>query len=87
MYAACRTQSVENGKLGTGPLAFFAVLTPRLVALSPAWQHYDAVQEQYGLDSGALYYSDVPVTQEAADAVGRAVRAGMQERHMLAAGR
>ena len=87
----CMPPAVRNLlKMGSWALAlwlFFAVLTPRRVALSPAWQHYDAVQEQYGLDSGALYYSDVPVTQEAADAVGRAVRAGMQERHMLAAGR
>lgn len=87
----CMPPAVRNLlKMGSWALAlwlFFAVLTPRLVALSPAWQHYDAVQEQYGLDSGALYYSDVPVTQEAADAVGRAVCAGMQERHMLAAGR
>ena len=44
-------------KMGSWALAlwlFFAVLTPRLVALSPAWQHYDAVQEQYGLDRDEL---------------------------------
>ncbi len=59
---------------------FFAILTPRLVALSPAWQKYDAAQEQYGLDSGALYYSNVPITQEAEEGMRRAVREGMEQR-------
>lgn len=64
---------------------FFAVLTPRLVGLSPAWQRYDAAQEHYGLDSGALYYSDVPVTQAAEENTRSAVRAGMAERRRKAA--
>ncbi len=63
---------------------FFAVLTPRLVALSPAWQRYHATQEQYDLDSGALYYFNVPATQQAEEAVRRAVREGMQQRRMRA---
>lgn len=63
---------------------FFAVITPRLVALSPSWQRYDAVQEQYGLDSGALYYSNVPVTQDAESATREAVREGMIQRRAAA---
>ncbi len=63
---------------------FFAVLTPRLVALSPAWQRYYAVQEQYDLDSGALYYTNVPITQEAETAIRAAVRQGMEDRRMAA---
>lgn len=56
----------KMGKLvlwGVSLWVFFAVITPRLVALSPAWQHYDRVQEENGLDSGAcitpmsLWYS------------------------------
>lgn len=68
---------------------FFAVLTPRLVALFPAWQRYYAVQEKYNLDSGALYYTNVPVTQEAEMAMRAAVREGMAERRKTdgAAGR
>ena len=44
----------KMGKLvlwGVGLWVFFAVITPRLVALSPAWQHYDRVQEENGLYS------------------------------------
>ena len=69
---------------GGGLWLFFAIITPRLLALSPAWQHYDAVQEKYGLDSGALYYSDVPVTLASEEATRAAVRAGMAERRRLA---
>ena len=39
------------------------------MALSPAWQHYDRVQEENGLDSGALYYTNVPVVQSAEEAM------------------
>lgn len=63
---------------------FFAVLTPSLLSFSPAWQRYDAVQEEYGLDSGALYYSNVPVTQEAEKFTREAVRRGMEERRRQA---
>lgn len=75
------------GKLvlwGVGLWVFFAVITPRLVALSPAWQHYDRVQEENDLDSGALYYTNVPVVQSAAEAMQQAVRAGMADRRELA---
>ncbi|WP_298032150.1 hypothetical protein [uncultured Desulfovibrio sp.] len=75
---------LKMGGLAVALWFFFAILTPRLVTLSSAWQRYDAAQEQYGLDSGALYYSNVPATQEAEDAVRRAVREGMRQRRMMA---
>ena len=59
---------------------FFAVATPWLTSLSPAWQRFDDVQEKYDLNSGALYYTDVPITQDAEDAVRKAVREGMKAR-------
>lgn len=59
---------------------FFCVLGPWLFSLSPAWQRFDAVQEEYGIHSGAIFYSDVPVTQEAAAALQHAVREGMAKR-------
>ena len=77
----------KMGKLvlwGVSLWVFFAVITPRLVALSPAWQHYDRDQEENGLDSGALYYTNVPVVQSAEEAMKRAVKAGMAERRELA---
>lgn len=63
-----------------GLLLFFCVIGPWLFSLSPAWQRYDAVQEEYGINSGAIFYSDVPVTQEAAAALQQAVREGMAKR-------
>lgn len=63
---------------------FFAVITPRLVALFPAWQRCYAVQETYNLDSGALYYTNVPITQEAEETMRAAVRRGMEERRRAA---
>lgn len=59
---------------------FFVVLGPWLFSLSPAWQRYDAVQEEHNIHSGAIYYSDVPVTQEAEEATRKAVREGMDTR-------
>ena len=66
----------KMGKLvlwGVGLWVFFALVTPRLVAL-----------EEHGLDSGALYYTNVPVVQSAEEAMKRAVKAGMAERRELA---
>ena len=63
-----------------GLLLFFCVVGPWLFSLSPAWQRFDAVQEEYGIHSGAIFYSDVPVTQDAAAAMQRAVREGMAKR-------
>ena len=51
-----------------------------MISLSPAWQHYNAVQEQYGLNSGALYYSDIPNIQEAEEFTRNAVKEGMKLR-------
>ena len=62
---------------------FFAIFTPWIVSLSPTWQRYDAVQEQYGIVSGAVYYSDVPVTIAAEEHTRQAVQEGMRERGQL----
>lgn len=59
---------------------FFAVLTPFMEDRIPAWKRYNRIQEEQGLDSGALYYSNVPQTQEAEINMRRAVREGMDER-------
>lgn len=59
---------------------FFAILTPALENHIPAWKRYNQIQEEQGLDSGALYYSNVPQTQEAEEATRAAVKAGMTER-------
>lgn len=56
---------------------FFAILTPILEDHIPAWKRYNQIQEEQGLDSGALYYSNVPQTQEAEEATRRAVSEGM----------
>ncbi|MBO4313494.1 MAG: hypothetical protein J5838_04305 [Desulfovibrio sp.] len=66
---------------------FFSVLTPRMVSVCPNWQRYGAVQEENGLDSGALYYSDVPVTLASEEHVRQAVREGMAERQRSSAQR
>ena len=78
-----RPLAVRLALFAAGVLAlwfFFAVLSPRLTALSPTWRHFTAVQEEHGLHSGAVYYTDVPVTQEAEAHVREAVRRGMEER-------
>lgn len=59
---------------------FFAILTPILEDHIPAWKRYNRIQEEQGLDSGALYYTNVPQTQEAEINMRRAVREGMEER-------
>ncbi|MBQ9406406.1 MAG: hypothetical protein IJU37_06695 [Desulfovibrio sp.] len=57
---------------------FFAVVTPWLYARSPAWQRYYQVQDDNDLHSGALYYSDVPVTLDSELKMRESVREGMQ---------
>ncbi len=57
---------------------FFAVVTPWFYDRSPAWQRYYQVQEENDLHSGAVYYSDVPVTLDAELHVRESVREGMQ---------
>lgn len=65
---------------GLGLWFFFAIFTPWLEPKIPAWQRYNKIQEEQNLDSGALYYSNVPQTQEAEEATRRAVREGMAQR-------
>lgn len=65
---------------GAGLWFFFAVLTPVLEDRIPAWKRYNQIQEEKGLDSGALYYTNVPQTQEAEERTRAAVQAGMRER-------
>ncbi|MCR4667099.1 MAG: hypothetical protein K5657_07375 [Desulfovibrio sp.] len=59
---------------------FFTYLSPILFSLVPAWQRFVAVQDEIGVASGALYYTDVAVTQDAEAHVREAVRLGMEER-------
>lgn len=56
---------------------FFAVMTPFLEDRIPAWKRYNQIQEEQNLDSGALYYTNVPQVQEAEEQTRRAVREGM----------
>lgn len=65
---------------GIGLWLFFAYFTPFLEDMIPAWKRYNRIQEEYGLDSGALYYSNVPQTQDAERLTRSAVSAGMAER-------
>lgn len=59
---------------------FFGFIGPRLVTLSPSWQRYCQVQEEQGLDSGALYYTDVPVSLECERANRAAVMKALERR-------
>ena len=59
---------------------FFNVVSPCLFSLSSAWQRFLAVQDEIGVASGALYYTDVAVTQDSEAHVREAVREGMLER-------
>lgn len=65
---------------GFGLWFFFAICTPVLEDHIPAWKRYNQIQEEQGLDSGALYYTNVPQTQEAEEATRKAVREGMAKR-------
>ena len=81
MTESSRWASLSSGASACGS---FSRSSRRALALSPAWQHYDRVQEENGLDSGALYYTNVPVVQSAEEAMKHAVKAGMAERRELA---
>lgn len=59
---------------------FFAVIGPYMTNSIPAWKRYNQIQEEQNLDSGALYYSNVPQTQEAAERTRKAVQEGMRIR-------
>lgn len=63
---------------------FFAILTPIIEDHIPAWKRYNRIQEEQNLDSGALYYSNVPQTQEAEENTRHAVREGMADRRKTA---
>lgn len=65
---------------GVGLWFFFAIVTPILEDQFPAWKRYNQIQEEYGLDSGALYYSNVPQTGAAELTTRHAVARGMAER-------
>ncbi len=56
---------------------FFAIFTPILENHIPAWKRYNQIQEEQNLDSGALYYTNVPQIQEAEEQTRRAVKEGM----------
>lgn len=60
--------------------AFFALFTPVLESHIPAWREYNRIQDEQGLDSGALYYSNVPQTQEAEERMRAAIEGAMRER-------
>lgn len=59
---------------------FFAYFTPFMEDRIPAWKRFNQIQEEQGLDSGALYYSNVPQTQDSEAATRRAIEEAMQER-------
>ncbi|MBQ7609243.1 MAG: hypothetical protein IJU76_14945 [Desulfovibrionaceae bacterium] len=64
---------------------FFTFASPLLFSISDSWQRFVAVQDEIGVSSGALYYTDVAVTQDAEAHVREAVRLGMQERALQSA--
>ena len=66
--------------LTAGAYVFFSFVSPCLFSLFPAWQRFVDVQDEIGVASGALYYTDVAVTQDAEAHVREAVRLGMEER-------
>ena len=59
---------------------FFAIFTPFLEDHIPAWKRYNEIQKEQNLDSGSLYYTNVPQTQEAEENTRRAVKEGMAKR-------
>ncbi len=66
--------------LTAGAYVFFNFVSPCLFSLFPAWQRFVDVQDEIGVASGALYYTDVAVTQDAEAHVREAVKLGMEER-------
>lgn len=59
---------------------FFAIFTPYFESFFPAWQKYNRIQEEQNLDSGALYYSNVPQTFDAEIHLREAMQKVMEER-------
>ena len=52
---------------------FFAHFTPFIVQFFPRWQAYVDTANEHGIEPGALYYTDVPVSLDAEQANRRAV--------------
>lgn len=65
---------------GLGLWFFFAIFTPFLEDRIPAWKRFNQIQEEQNLDSGALYYTNVPQVQEAEENTRRAMHESMLER-------
>lgn len=63
---------------------FFGFVGPKVISMIPAWRQYCEVQDAYGLNSGAIFYTDVPVSQEAERASRAAVEAAMSLRRAAA---
>lgn len=59
---------------------FFFVFTPFIEPKIPAWHRYNQIQEEQNLDSGALYYTNVPQTQDAEAAMREAMEKAMRIR-------
>lgn len=59
---------------------FFGIVGPFFEARIPAWRQYNQIQREQDLDSGALYYSNVPQTQDAEENMRRAIKEAMAER-------
>lgn len=57
-----------------------AFILPALLEHVPAWRTYVSGLEEHNIESGALYYSDVPVTPAAEEHLREAVKAGMDAR-------
>lgn len=66
--------------LGLGVWFFCAIITPFLEDHIPALKQYNKIQDEQNLDSGALYYTNVPQVQEAEENTRRATREAMRER-------
>ena len=47
----------------------FGVASPRFVATSPNLQRYGALQDELGIHSGLMYYTDLKTQQETQDIV------------------
>lgn len=58
----------------------FGWVGPFFVSKSENWQHFNDVQEAYNIQSGAFFYTNVPVTRDAELANRAAVKAAMAER-------
>lgn len=74
---------INIGKLccwAIGLWFFFAIFSPFIQDKIPAWKRYNQIQEEQDLDSGALYYSNVPQTYDSEEHTRAAIKAAMEER-------